>query len=73
MDGSMKSILIVFVDILVVLILFALFRKMMLYLPNGLPPPKFQKKNDTPPPPPHDKKNVKVVVVEKLKQLFKKN
>lgn len=72
MDGSMKSILIVFGCILVVLILFALFRKMMLYLPNGLPPPKYPKKNETPPPQ-HDKKNVKVVVVEKLKQLFKKN
>ena len=72
--GPFIAGLIVFGAILVVLILFALFRKMMLYLPNGLPPPKFQKKNDTPPPPPpHDKKNVKVVVVEKLKQLFKKN
>ena len=68
MDGSMKSILMIFGAILVILILFALFRKIMLYLPNGIPPPK---KNGHPPPP--HKKNVKVVVVEKLKQLFQKN
>lgn len=68
MDGSMKSILMIFGAILVILILFALFRKIMLYLPNGIPPPK---KNEQPPP--HHDKNVKVVVVEKLKQLFQKN
>ena len=58
----------IFGAILVILILFALFRKIMLYLPNGIPPPK---KNEQPPP--HHDKNVKVVVVEKLKQLFQKN
>ena len=67
MDGSMKSILMIFGAILVILVLFALFRKIMLYLPNGMPPPK---KNDNQHS--HDK-NVKVVVVEKLKQLFQKN
>ncbi len=63
----MKSILMIFGAILVILVLFALFRKIMLYLPNGMPPPK---KNDNKHS--HDK-NVKVVVVEKLKQLFQKN
>lgn len=70
MDGSMKSILMIFGAILVILILFALFRKIMLYLPNGIPPPK---NTDQQPPPPRHNKNVKVVVVEKLKQLFQKN
>ena len=64
MEGGMTSILAIFGAILVILILVALFRRLIYYLPElnyGKPPHKHK-------PPP--RKNVKVVVVEKLKKLF---
>ena len=63
MDSGMMSILMVFGSIAVVLVLMVLFRKLLYYLPDGIKPPDNEKKN---------KKNIKIVIVEKLKKLLNK-